>query len=501
MARKKPSKETSEFSPATCEGHVLVCGGSAASKDADPANSRKESAKLEAAAALQRDLAMARTIARLVDERGGRTFFVGGCVRDKLMGIQAKDLDLEVHGIEPACLRELLEGLGHCSERGASFGILALDGYGLDIAQPRRERAIGVHHTDFEVDVDPFIGTYEAAIRRDFTINALMEDVLTGEVIDHFNGVADLQAGILRHVSEASFAEDPLRVLRAAQFAARFEFKLAPETISLCSTMDLTALSKERVMGELEKALLKAERPSLFFETLREMEQLDTWFPEVAALVGVQQPPQYHPEGDVWAHTMCVIDQAVKSRDQATWPLAFMLAALAHDFGKPATTELIDGRWRAFGHENEGVAVAHVFIRRLTAERKLATYVESMVKLHMRPNAIVGCAKKAKSFNRLFDSSVSPEDLLLIAKSDYLGCGGTSAEAYSKTEEALRGRLADYRELMARPHVTGEDLIKAGLKPGPQFSEALAYAHKMRLAGIAKERVLQSTLGYVRTLK
>ncbi len=462
---------------------------------------RKEAPKPETATALQRDLTMARTIARLVSERGGRTFFVGGCVRDKLMGIQAKDLDLEVHGIEPACLCELLEGLGHCSERGASFGILALDGYGLDIAQPRRERATGVHHTDFEVDIDPFIGTYEAAIRRDFTINALMEDVLSGEIIDHFNGLADLKAGVLRHVNEESFAEDPLRVLRGAQFAARFEFELAPETVSLCSKMDLTTLSKERVMGELEKALLKAVRPSLFFRGMRAMNQLEPWFSEVAALVGVPQPPQYHPEGDVWEHTMRVIDQAAKLRNQASWPLAFMLAALAHDFGKPATTELIDGRWRAFGHENEGLAVAHDFIRRLTAERKLATYVESMIKLHMRPNAIVGCAKKAKSFNRLFDSSVSPEDLLLIAKSDYLGCGGTSEEAYAETEEALRGRLADYRELMARPCVTGADLIEAGLKPGPQFSEALAYAHKMRLAGIGKDRVLQSTLGYVRTLK
>lgn len=461
----------------------------------------KNAVSANASSSLQRDLAMARTIARLVDERGGRTFFVGGCVRDKLMGVQAKDLDLEIHGIEPACLRELLEGLGHCSERGASFGILALDGYGLDIAQPRRERATGVHHKDFEVEINPFIGTREAAIRRDFTVNSLMEDVLTGEIIDHFNGVADLRAGVLRHVSKTSFVEDPLRVLRAAQFAARFEFAVAPETVSLCREMDLTALSKERVMGELEKALLKAARPSVFFKGIRKMDQLEPWFPEVSALIGVQQPPQCHPEGDVWEHTMCVIDEAAKLRDQASWPLAFMLAALAHDFGKPATTDLIDGRWRAFGHENEGVAIACAFIRRLTSERKLASYVESMVKLHMRPNAIAGCAKRAKSFNHLFDSSVSPEDLLLISKADYLGCGGTSEESYAQTQEILRGRLADYRTLMARPYVTGADLIEAGLEPGPKFTEALAYAHKMRLAGIGKDRVLESTLGYVRTLR
>ena len=199
---------------------------------------------------IQQDLNMAREIARLVADRGGRCFFVGGCVRDDLMGRPTKDLDMEVHGIAPAQLEEILDALGQRISIGEGVGIYNLKGHSLDIAMPRKESLRGQGHRDFDIFVDPFIGIEGAAKRRDFTCNALMQDVCTGEILDPFGGEADLRAGILRHVSEDSFAEDPLRVLRCAQFAARFDFRVAPETVELCRTMDLRHLPRERIEGE-----------------------------------------------------------------------------------------------------------------------------------------------------------------------------------------------------------------------------------------------------------
>jgi tRNA nucleotidyltransferase (CCA-adding enzyme) len=221
---------------------------------------------------------------------------------------------------------------------GESFGIYALKGYGLDIAMPRKETLRGSGHRDFDICVDPFIGTEKAAQRRDFTVNALMEDVLTGEIIDHYGGLYDLKHGILRHVCAKTFAEDPLRVLRGAQFAALFSFSIALETVDLCRGLTLRHLPRERIEGELQKALLKASHPSVFFETLRTMGQLHEWFPEAAALIGIPQDPLHHPEGDVWIHTMMVLDEAAKHRAQVSHPMGLMLAALTHDFGKVVCT-------------------------------------------------------------------------------------------------------------------------------------------------------------------
>ena len=198
-----------------------------------------------------KNLVMTEKIAARVAQKGGRTFFVGGYVRDKVMGKENKDIDIEIHGVTPECLGEILDGLGKRTEMGADFGIFGLKGYDVDIAMPRKEEATGRGHKDFTVYVDPFLGTEKAAKRRDFTMNALMEDVLTGELIDHFGGVEDIRNGVIRHVNSLTFVEDPLRVLRAAQFAARFGFQVADETVALSKTMDLSALARERIMGEL----------------------------------------------------------------------------------------------------------------------------------------------------------------------------------------------------------------------------------------------------------
>ncbi|MBR0063029.1 MAG: tRNA nucleotidyltransferase, partial [Oscillospiraceae bacterium] len=253
---------------------------------------------------MEKDLLTAEKVARLAEAAGGRAYYVGGFVRDGLLGIENKDVDVEVHGVAAGRLFELLKEIGEPLSYGSEFGIYSLKGSRVDVALPRSERATGRGHRDFEVFTDPFLGTEKAARRRDFTVNAMMWDILSGDLIDHFGGLDDLAAGVLRHVDDDSFSEDPLRVLRAAQFAARFGFSIAPETVSLCRSMDVSALSRERVEEELRKALLKADKPSVFFESLAEMEQLDCWFPEILALRGVEQDPRFHPEGDVWVHTM-----------------------------------------------------------------------------------------------------------------------------------------------------------------------------------------------------
>lgn len=440
----------------------------------------------------ERQIQMARRVAEAVAACGGRTFYVGGFVRDRLLGHENKDVDIEVHGVTPAHLEQILGTLGECLKMGASFGVFGLRHYSIDIAMPRRENATGRGHKDFEVFVDPFLGVEKAAQRRDFTMNALMEDVLTGEVIDSFGGVSDLRAGVIRHVNDESFAEDPLRVLRAAQFAARFEMTLAPETIALCRTMAVGELSRERVMGELRKALMKAQRPSLFFEALREMNQLCGWFPELAALIGVEQDPVHHPEGDAWSHTMRVIDEAAPLRAQAESPDGFMFSALCHDLGKATASECIEGRIHAYGHEQAGVPLAEALVRRLTDESRLCVYVKNMVALHMRPNMLVAQHAGEKAYMKLFDQAISAPDLLLLAKADHQG--RTVYPPYEGYEEVLRAQLARYRVRMAAPCVRGADLTAAGLTPGPAFKTALDLAHRLQLAGVRKEDALKQVL-------
>lgn len=430
-----------------------------------------------------RNMIMAEKIAERVAQKGGRTFYVGGYVRDKLLGIDNKDIDIEIHGILPEVLEEILEEVGKKTEMGASFGIFGLKGYELDIAMPRKEEATGRGHKDFAVFVDPFLGTLRAAMRRDFTMNALMEDVLTGEIIDHFGGVEDMKKGVLRHVNTQTFVEDPLRVLRAAQFTARFGFTVADETIELAKTMDLTALARERIWGELEKALLKSKKPSIFFEEMRKMEQLSFWFPEVERLMNVTVDGE-----NLWDHAMLVLDRAASIKKQSNNPLWFSLAALTHDFGKMVILQEKPEEEEFEKHGVKGVDIATTFILRINNETKLLKYVENMVALHMEPGKLAARNANKKEMNSLFDNAVDPDDLVLFANI-------VSKEMLPEEQRKfLRNSVQNFHQIMARPYVMGADLMKAGMKPGPHFSRILAYAHDLRLEEVEKEEALRRTL-------
>lgn len=444
-----------------------------------------------------REMKLARSIAEAVAEAGGRVMFVGGFVRDHLMGISCKDIDIEVYGITPACLRGILEEFGQVLEKGVSFGVYGLAHTDLDIAMPRRERCVGAGHRDFDVSVDPFMDMRTASMRRDFTVNAMMMDVLTGEIVDHWGGREDLEKRIIRHVSTETFPEDALRVFRGAQFAARLNAEIAPETAALCREMDVSGVACERVFDEMEKALMKAEKPSVFFRLLREMDHLKEFFPELEACIGIGQNPVYHPEGDVFEHTMLVTDCAAALRSRAQWPMAFMVSALFHDLGKVVATEVQeDGRITAYGHEVQGLEMAETQMRRLTRHAKLIEYVKNQMWLHMRPNMLAQSKSRKKKTRQLFDMSVCPEDLILLSRAD---ASGKLDEHYDEAnEQFLMDRLSDYRKILSRPMVTGADLIKEGLKPGPMFSRWIDRARQLHFAGVDKPHALSQVLAEAR---
>jgi len=249
-------------------------------------------------------------IAEAVKNKGGRTYYVGGYVRDQLLGVDNKDIDIEVHGIKEDKLFKILSKFGTPLTYGKQFGIYSLANHNIDIALPRTEKKIGNGHKDFEIVVDSNLSIEDAISRRDFTINAIYKDVLTDEIIDPYNGTVDLKYGILKHLNANTFVEDPLRVLRACQFAARFNFTISQETIDLCKTIDITTLSFERVEEELKKALLKSNKPSVFFDYLKQMNRLDYWFKNV---------------------NFEYIDEAVKNIDKIENKYAYLLCVLGID--------------------------------------------------------------------------------------------------------------------------------------------------------------------------
>jgi tRNA nucleotidyltransferase (CCA-adding enzyme) len=434
-------------------------------------------------------------ISEVVKEHGGRTMLVGGCVRDELMGVEPKDWDLEVYRIEPEKLKKVLESFGDVNVVGEAFTVYKL-GNDLDISIPRRERKSGKGHRGFVVEGDPNMSFEEACSRRDFTINAILKDPLTAEIVDPFHGRDDIQGKLLRHVSSETFAEDSLRVLRAAQFAARFEFDIAPATVKICKSIDVTDLPKERVWGELEKLLLKAQKPSIGLKWLYELGVVRQIFPELQSLVGVPQEPEWHPEGNVDIHTMLVADEARKLIDDLPYErkVAVMLAAVAHDFGKPPTTEFIDGRTRSRGHDEAGVEPTIAFLDTLGIFTlngfDVRNQVIQLVRYHLKP----GEYYKAKepvgdgAFRRLA-RKVEPDLLYRVAKADSLG---RNPEWLPKDQwfdsAAQEWFIARARELQVErkppePILMGRHLIEQGLEPSPQFKQILDEVYELQLDG------------------
>lgn len=434
-------------------------------------------------------------LASSIHADGGRALLVGGCVRDIIMGTEPKDWDLEVYGVAPVRVREILDRFGDVNVAGEAFTVYKL-GSGLDVSLPRRERKSGRGHRAFVIEGDPAM-TFEAATRRrDFTINAILQDPLTGELIDPFDGRRDINQGVLRAVSTQTFAEDSLRVLRAAQFAARFDFDIEPETADLCRTLDLSDLPRERVWGEMEKLLLGAPRPSLGIEWLRTLGVIDQLFPEIKALEGVPQDPEWHPEGDVFVHTKLVVDGARNLIGDLPYArrVTVMLAALAHDFGKPATTEFLEGHYRSRGHEEAGVAPAESFLDRLNIHT-LAGYdvraqVIALVREHLKPGEFYKKRDEVGegAFRRL--ARKCELDLLYrVAKADSLGRNAPWVPREKWYDSAAqewfieRARELEVEQQPPAPLLMGRHLLEMGLEPGPRIGQITQAIYEMQLDG------------------
>lgn len=298
---------------------------------------------------------------------------MGGYVRDHLLGQPSKDVDIEVFGLSAAALENTLGEFGSVITVGRAFGVYKVKGVDADFSLPRRDSKVAPGHRGFEVTVDQGLDFAEAARRRDFTVNSIGFDPLSVSLLDPHGGVSDLNAGVLRATDPRHFAEDPLRGMRAAQFVARFELSPDPQLLQLCSALDLAELPGERLLDEFRKLLLKGVRPSLGLEFLQRTGLIET-FPELAALVGVAQDPAWHPEGDVWTHTLMVVDEAARLRGSAN-DEALMFAALCHDLGKAHTTEQDEtGRVRSPAHDRAGVALAETFLERLRVARALTSF-------------------------------------------------------------------------------------------------------------------------------
>ncbi len=372
---------------------------------------------------------------------------------------------------------------------GRSFGVLQIKGLECDFAMPRRDNKIGRGHKGFQVELDPTLGFDEAARRRDLTINSIGLDVITGEVLDPHGGERDLRARVLRATDPLHFSEDPLRALRVAQFAARFEMSPDDDLIELCRSLDLSELPGERTFEEFRKMLLKGVRPSLGLEFLR-VSGLLRFFPELEAMVGVPQDPIWHPEGTVWEHTMLVVDEAANMRlggESDAEDLIVMFAALCHDLGKPATTFTEGDRVRSPGHEAEGVEPSRNFLERMRSPTDLIRAVEVLVDTHLAPAQFAHGPAKPKAYRRLarkLDAGgVNLRVLHRLAVADHFGRTTPDALAreFPAGDEFLeKASSLNIEDKADDDVVLGRHLIARGMQPGREFGEILSRCREIQ---------------------
>jgi len=446
--------------------------------------------KLELPAGLTRLLASLR-------DAGGRPYVVGGAVRDALLRLPLEDWDVEVFGLSAERLEALLAGFGKVDAVGQAFRVYKLSGVegvtgALDVALPRRDSKVGPGHRGIGVTGDPSLSVEEAARRRDFTINALLFDSATGELVDPWGGRADLEARRLRAVDSATFGDDPLRALRALQFAARFELQVDEATARLCASMPLRELPAERVFGEIEKLLLKARRPSLGLALAREWGMLETIAPELVPLASTPQDPEWHPEGDVWVHTLQVVDEARALlsglEDDRPRQLTVMLGALCHDLGKPATTRFEDGRVRSRGHEEAGLPPTTALLDRWNVFTRqgydVRAQVLALVAQHLKPGQLYDDRERVSDGAiRRLARKCEPDLLYRVARADCVGRRPGRFEPVAMEWFMERVRALDVAQRPPEPLLKGRDLLDLGLAPGPRVGELLREVYEKQLDG------------------
>ncbi len=438
-----------------------------------------------------------------LQEIGVKPILVGGCVRDTLLNIPCKDYDIELFNIdELQIVEKVLQKYGNVKLVGKSFGVLTLkvQEYDFDFALARIEKKVGSGHRGFEVITDKNLNFQEASLRRDFTINSIGYDFFTKELLDPNNGLDDLKNKELKHIKDETFIEDPLRVYRAIQFCARFNLKLNEKTFLLCKKIvennELEELPKQRIYEEFKKLLLKSSKPSIGFNLLKQLGILK-YFNELEALVGCIQDKVYHPEGDVWVHTLMALDELVKivkieNINDEYRKLYLSYAVLCHDLGKPFCTEVLEDKVTSYKHEALGVEPTISFLLKLTDEKKLIEKVVPIVKNHLAPFQLYLANSSLNAVKRL-SLKVNIEDLCLVCIADCLGRNINDKEKCPKATSWLleQAKLLNIQNNALKPHILGRDLITLGLKPSKQFKEILTYALDLQIdENLTKEEIL-----------
>jgi tRNA nucleotidyltransferase (CCA-adding enzyme) len=425
---------------------------------------------------------------------GGRPYVVGGAVRDALLGLPVREYDVEVFALPADQMQGVLSRLGRVNVAGEAFTVFKLSGLpgiegSVDVSLPRRDSKVGPGHRGIAVAGDPALSLAEASRRRDFTVNAMLYEPATDEVIDPQGGRVDLAARRLRAVDARTFTEDPLRALRAVQLAARFELTVEPETARLCAAMPVHELPAERVFGEIEKLLLQARRPALGLRLLHEWGLLPQVGPELVPLAATPQDPVWHPEGDVWTHTLLAADQAAALLADLDRPraLTVMLATLCHDLGKPSTTRFDRGRLRSPGHEEAGLAPTTSLLDRWNVYTLLGydvrAQVLALVGNHLKPGQLYDDREKVgDGAIRRLAARCEPVLLYKVARADCLGRRGEFPPV-AMDWFLDRVRQLDVATKPPEPLLRGRDVVALGVPPGPEVGRIVRAVYERQLDG------------------
>ena len=424
-----------------------------------------------------------------VESNGGRAYFVGGCVRDEIMGAQSKDIDVEVYGLSAGDLASILSRFGRVDIVGVSFGVIKLTvgSQDYDFSLPRRDSKIGAGHRGFSVEVDHTMTVEAAAARRDYTMNAISQSI-GGDIIDPYNGIGDIRRRMLRHVSPA-FADDPLRVLRGMQFAGRYNMTVTRETAALCRSLrgEYCHLAGDRIWGEWHKWAAKSIKPSAGLEFLYSSGWIYL-YPELRDLIGLPQQAEWHPEGSVWQHTKHVCNAAasiairdgLNSEDRAI----LVFAGLCHDLGKASATIFADGAWRSPGHDQAGEPLARSFMESIGAPKRFVDAVAELTRLHMvhvHGNPTPRMARRLVAALQ----HISPDMLIRIIEADHSGRPPLPV-GLPDSAAKLAGLMAEVKDQIS-PILMGRHLIQLGWTPGKELGRVLRHVYQGQLDGLISD--------------
>lgn len=464
-------------------------------------------------------------ISQAIQAAGGQALLVGGSVRDMLLGKIPKDFDLEIYKLEAEQVEEIISKFGKVNDVGKAFGILKISlnsGLDIDISLPRTDSKVAAGHRGFEIKTDPNMTIKEAAQRRDFTFNSMATDPLTSELFDYYGGANDLANGILKITNNERFKDDPLRVMRALQFIGRFELKIHPESVETLKEMIpyLKELPKERIGEEWKKLLLKSPKPSIALEAGMELGVFAYLHPEIANLKNIPQDQEWHPEGDVWQHSLLVVDQAAKTAEQQKLPpneaLVLLLSSLSHDFGKVTTTELADGHIRSHGHEAAGEEPTRAFLNSLAIDTISKEKIIKLVVAHLAPTMLY--IAETNTTNGISDGAIrrlaqklypaTIQELVMVSEADHLGrgpfadegneTGNTIPRCNYLPKEWLLNRAQELNVKNKQPEslTLGRDWIQFGFKPGKHLGALIKLANDLRdEKGLSKLDIFTSIQG------